>query len=156
MNDACVGESAPEKGVATIEAAYQKGSITAVAFKNGVECSRYTLCTTDKAAAIKVTAEKDTFAADRRDLCYFDISITDGQGRIVNEAQDELVCTVMGGELMGIFSGDPCNEDQYTSNRCHAFKGRAVAIVRTDKPGNVGIKVYSENLAAGYACAKAE
>ena len=62
----------------------------------------------------------------------------------------------MNGELLAIFSGDPRNEDQYTSNRCHAFKGRAVAVVRTNTPGTVGVKVYSDGLAAGYASAKAE
>lgn len=156
VNDAPVGESVPEKGVASIETVYQKGSITAVAFKEGTECGRYTLCTTGSAAAIDVTAEKASFAADRRDLCYFDISIVDAQGRVVNEAQNEIACTVMNGELLAIFSGDPRNEDQYTSNRCHAFKGRAVAVVRTNTPGTVGVKVYSDGLAAGYACAKAE
>ncbi|MBQ3222454.1 MAG: hypothetical protein IJC54_02995 [Clostridia bacterium] len=155
VNDTLVGESVPEKGVATIETVYQKGAITAVAFKGGAECGRYTLRTTGSAAAIDVAAEKAQFAADNRDLCYFDISIVDSEGRIVNEAQHELTCTVMGGELLGIFSGDPCNEDQYTSNRCHAFKGRALAIVRTKNPGAVGIKVYCEGLAAGYASSEA-
>ena len=61
----------------------------------------------------------------------------------------------MGGELLGVFSGDPCNEDQYTSNRCHAFKGRALAIVRTKNPGAVGVKIYCEGLAAGYASSEA-
>lgn len=156
VNGGMVGESIPVKGVATIDTAYRKGEITAVAYKAGQECSRYTLHTTGAAAVIKVTAEKPELAADNRDLCYFDISITDGDGRIVNEAQHELTATVMGGELMGIFSGDPCNEDQYTSNRCHAFKGRAVAIVRTKNAGTVGIKVYAENLAGGYASVTAK
>ncbi|MGN1127452.1 MAG: hypothetical protein ACI4T6_00695, partial [Candidatus Flemingiibacterium sp.] len=58
-------------------------------------------------------------------------------------------CIVDGGELMGIFSGDPCNEDQYGSNICHAFEGRAVAIVRASKPGDVTVIVGSEGLYSG-------
>jgi hypothetical protein len=57
---------------------------------------------------------------------------------------------------MGIFSGDPANEDQYGSNRCHAFEGRAVAIVRTSKPGTVKLIVGGEGLYSGSAAVKAE
>lgn len=155
VNDEKIAETIPVKAVATLHTTYQKGSITAVAYKNGQECSRYTLYTTKEPSAIKITAEHPEFKADYRDLCFFDISIHDGDGRLVTEAEPELTCTVMGGELMGIFSGNPYNEDQYTSNKCHAFKGRALAIVRTKDPGTVGIKVYAKGLAGGYASALA-
>jgi beta-galactosidase len=63
---------------------------------------------------------------------------------------------VEGGSLMGIFSGDPKNDDRYGSNACHAFEGRAVAIVRTNTPGQVRITVISDGLAAGSASVTAE
>ena len=155
VNDVPVGESVPEKGIASIETIYIKGKITAAAYKDGKEYARCSLQTTGKACAINVEAEKQEFAADRRDLCYFDISIVDQEGRLVVDGESEITCTVMGGELLGIYSGNPCNEDQYTSNTCHTFKGRALAIVRTKDPGTVGIKVYGKELAAGYAQATA-
>ncbi len=151
VNDEIIGESIPEKGIASINTVYKKGSITAVAYKNGKECSRYTLNTTGPAAVIDVVAEQNEFLADNRDLCYFDISVTDTDDNIIAEAENEITCTVTGGELMGIFSGCPCNEDEYTSSSCHTFKGRALAIVRTKKAGVVGIKVYADGLSSGYA-----
>lgn len=151
LNGREIGESIPEKGIASIVTKYEMGDITAVAYKDGKECSRYTLSTVDEPAAIDIFAERGEFQADNRDLCYFDISVVDGKGRLVAEAEHEIKCTVYGGELMGIFSGNPCNEDKYTSNACHVFKGRAVAVVRAKNPGTVGVLVYSDELASGLA-----
>lgn len=156
INDREVGRCTPEKAIARFNTVYEKGDITAVAYKDGKETSRYTLSTTGEACAINVAPERNEFRADRRDLCYFDISIVDKDGNLVNSAQNELTCSVQGGELMCIFSGDPKNEDQFGTNKCHAFKGRALAVVRAAKPANVNIVVYSDSLAQGHAKATAK
>ena len=67
-----------------------------------------------------------------------------------------MTCTVDGGELMGIFSGDPANEDQFTSNVCHAFTGRALCIIRAAKPGKVTVTVAGEGLAPDTVTVTAE
>ncbi len=156
VNGKKIGESVPEKAIATIETVYEKGSITAVAYKNGKEASRYTLETTGEAAMVQITPEKYELICDRRDLCYFDITVTDKEGRVVSAAENELSCTVTGGELMGIYSGDPANEDKYASNRCHAFKGRALAIVRTENAGNVTLTVSADALAGASVTVSAK
>lgn len=156
INGREVGRCTPQKAIAKFNTVYEKGDITAVAYKDGKEVSRYTLSTTGEASEINVKPEKSEFRADRRDLCYFDISITDNNGALVSTAQNELACMVQGGELMCIFSGDPKNDDQYGTNKCHAFKGRALAVVRAAKPADVSIVVYSDNLAAGHAKATAK
>ena len=120
-----------------------------IAYKNGVECGRSSLQTVGKPAAVQVCAETDSLTADNRDLCYLDITIVDADGKRIPDAKNALYCSVEGGSLMGIFSGDPCNEDAYGSNACHAFEGRAVAIVRTNKPGQVKITVISDGLSTG-------
>ena len=61
-------------------------------------------------------------------------------------AENELSCTCSGGDLMCIFSGNPKNEDNYTSNKCHAFEGRSIAVIRAKTPGNITITVEGENL----------
>lgn len=149
INGKLVGESVPEKTIATLNTVYEKGEITAVAFRNGKEFSRYTLETTDKAAAINVVAEKAEFVADNRDLCYFDITVVDGKNRLVVDGEEEITAYVTGGELMGIFSGNPISEDDFASTTCHTFKGRALAIVRAKDAGRVSILVTGKNLASG-------
>jgi len=151
LNGRELGVSRPEKAIATMDIPYEKGEISVIAYKNGAECGRSSLHTTGAAYGVQVTAETPSLKADARDLCYFDITITDAAGARVAAAKSALTCLVDGGELMGIFSGDPANEDQYGSNRCHAFEGRAVAIVRTATPGTVKVTVGGEGLYSGSA-----
>ena len=85
------------------------------------------------------------------DIAGYHYRITDENGDRVTEAMHELTCLVDGGELMGIFSGDPCNEDQYTTPHCHAFEGRALIIIRAKEPGKVTVTVGSNGLRAAAA-----
>ena len=156
INGNKAGESVPLKGIASLVTIYEKGSITAVTYKGNNETGRYTLYTTDEASVIDVLPERTEFKADNRDLCYFNIKVQDREGRVVTSAEHKLNCIVQNGELLGIFSGNPANDDKYTSDTCHAYKGCAVAVVRTNKSGVVKINVYSENLASGYAQVEAK
>ena len=108
-----------------------------------------------KPAKIRVSREKAQLRADNRDLCYFQITVEDQEGSRIPDAKNELTCLVEGGELLGIFSGDPKNEDEYTTNRCHAFEGRALAIIRTKTPGTVTVTVGSPGLKNGVDSAEA-
>lgn len=151
-----IGRSKPEKAVAVYDIPYEKGEISVIAYKNGIKCGRSSLHTVGTAAAVRVEAETKSIKPDNRDLCYFDITVTDKNGDRVPFAKNELHCAVEGGKLMGIFSGDPCNEDAYGSDTCHAFEGRALAIVRTNTPGKVKVTVIGHGLAAGYDTVTAE
>lgn len=155
LNGREIGRARPEGAIASLDIPYEKGELTAVAYKNGAECGRSSLHTVGAPAGVKVEPESSAFAADHRDLCYFDITVVDATGERVPDAGNELTCLVDGGELMGVFSGDPKNEDQYTSNRCHAFQGRALAIVRASAPGQVTVHVGGSGLRTGTAKATA-
>ncbi|MBQ8510473.1 MAG: DUF4982 domain-containing protein [Clostridia bacterium] len=156
VNGRRLGTSKPEKVIATFDIPYEKGKISVIAYKNGEVCGKSSLHTVGAPAAVKVEAETASLAADNRDLCYFDITVVDENGDRVPDAKSALTCIVDGGELMGIFSGDPANEDRYGSNACHAFEGRAVAIVRTTKPGQVKVTVGSAGLLSGSDTVTAE
>ena len=149
LNGKSLGRSRPEKAIATFDISYEKGEISVIAYKNGEECGRSSLHTVGAPAAVKVEAETKSIAADNRDLCYFDITITDTNGDRVPYAGNAISCLVDGGELLGIFSGDPKNEDQYGSNACHAFEGRALAIVRAKAPGKLTLTVGGPGLVSG-------
>ncbi len=149
------GTAKQEYGVATIDIPYQKGKLKAEAYKNGVKVGEDLLTTTGEAAKVKVTPETNSLLADNRDLCYFDIEITDNNGSLISAADCEISCSCSGGELMCVFSGNPANEDQYGSNRCHVFYGRAVAVVRTKKPGKVSFTAIADGLDAGLSSVQA-
>ena len=149
LNGKEVATAVPNECIATAYIPYEKGIITAEAIKDNEVINTFTLTTATEPNKIVVVPAKDTITADRRDLCYFDISICDVSGNIIATAADKLQCTVDGGELLCIFSGDPCNDDQYTSDTCHAFKRRAVAVVKADNKGKINIKVTCAGLADG-------
>ena len=135
---------------------YEKGTVEAIAYKNGVECGRSALHTVGAVSKITVLPETDRLQADNRDLCYFDITVADANGNRIPDAKNQLRCLVTGGSLLGVFSGDPANDDQYGSDTCHAYEGRAVAIVRANRPGKVNVVVLSEGLASGHGTVTAE
>lgn len=155
VNGRILGRTAPIKAIAVCYIPYQPGEITAVAYKNGEECGRSSLHTVKAPSKLTVIPESASLTADNRDLCYFDIYVTDENGDRIPDAKAELECSVDGGELLGIFSGDPANEDQYGSNKCHTFEGRAVAIVRASTPGRVSVNINSSGLSAGHAVVEA-
>ncbi len=155
VNGRCLGRTAPVKAIATCDIPYEKGEIAVIAYKNGAECGRSSLKTVGAPAAVTVKAETGSICADNRDLCYFDITVVDADGARVPDARTELIALVDGGELMGVFSGDPKNEDQYGSNICHAFEGRALAIVRSATPGEVKVTVGANGLRSGSDCCAA-
>ena len=156
VNGREVGRSTPVKAIATLDIPYEKGTIEAVAYQNGIECGRSSLHTVGTAANLSVVPETNTLKADNRDLCYFDITITDENGDRIPDAKNQLRCLVTGGTLMGVFSGDPANDDQYGSDTCHAYEGRAVAIVRANRPGTVKVLVLSDGLASDCGTVVAE
>ena len=147
INGRLVGSSAPAEGIASLDTIYEKGSICAVAYKNGERISEYTLYTAGELRQINMYAESESIAADGRDLCFIPISLTDREGRLIVDGDREIACSVSGGELLALFSGDPMTTDDATSNKCHTFKGRALAVVRAKNAGVVNVTVYSEGLA---------
>ena len=146
LNGRIIGRSSPNKGIATLNTTYEPGEICAVAYKDGKEVSRYTLRSFGKPERIILSPEKENLVADGRDLLYVRMYVTDGVGTTVDSYEGALHCSIEGGEMMGFFSGDPKNEDQYGSASCHAFGGEAVLIVRTKKKGKITIRVHSDNL----------
>jgi hypothetical protein len=91
--------------------------------------------------------ESKTLIADGRDLCYIPISLTDCDGQRIVSDDREITCNVSGGELMALFSGDPMSTDDASNNKCHTFKGRALAIIRSKSVGTVHVTVHSKGLA---------
>lgn len=149
INGRNLGRSVPQKAIAYMDVAYEPGELSVITYKDGKPCGGASLRTVGKAFGISVIAEKNSLTADGRDLCFFDISVNDADGNRIPDAKTRLTCIVTGGELLGIFSGDPKNEDMYGADVCHAFYGRAVAIVKTKSPGNVTVTVGGEGLCAG-------
>ena len=152
LNGTEIGRAVPVKGIASVEIPYQKGEVTAIAVRNGIEEMRFSLKTTEKAYKVKIVPESDSITADNRELCYYDIFVVDENDNLVTDGEFEIECELFNGELLGVFSGNPCNEDQYGSNKCHTFCGKAVAIVKCRYPGNIKLIVSAKGLKSCLDC----
>lgn len=155
LNGKVLGRSRPQKAIAYFTVPYEKGTVTATAYKNGEKCGSSALMTVGAPATITVEAEAESLIADGRDLCYLDIAVADSDGNRVPYAEKEIVCTVRGGELLGVFSGDPASRDRFGSNVCHTFDGRALAVIRAHSPGALTVTAECDGLDVGCATVKA-
>lgn len=120
--------------------------MTAIAIRNGVEETRFSLKTTGKAYKIMLVPETDSFIAYSRELCCYDIFVADENGNLVTDGEFELECRTFNCDLLGIYSGNPKNEDRYGSDKCRTFGGKATAIISCSRPGEIQVFVNAEGL----------
>ncbi len=149
LNGRELGRVKPEKAIATMDIPYEKGELKAVAFKDGAQQKSSVLITTGSPDKISVFPE---LPADKSELLFFDIEISDANGNRIADASNETECEVYGGKLMAMFSGCPNNDDDYASNKCHVFQGRALAVVKRDPEADkTGVILKSDGLKCGTA-----
>lgn len=151
LNGRRVGVARPEKGCAALDVPWEPGRLVARAAKGGAAAGESALETTGGPAALALLPEAPALLADRRDLAFVRIEVRDAAGRRVDESAAPLACRVEGGELLGVFSADPRSEDAYGSPECHAYEGRALAVLRAAAPGEVVLSVSSPAL-PGAVC----
>ena len=151
VNGVLVGEAVPSEARAELDTVYEPGELLTVAYKDGKEHSRCVIKTIGEARAVTVEPEAPELLADNRDLCYFNISIVDKDGAVDVHSEREIVASVTGGELLGIYSANPISDDAFYENKCHVFKGRALAVVRASERGKVTVSISSEGLLSGKA-----
>lgn len=110
------------------------------------------LTTAGEAVAIKLITDRRTIKADGHDCAHIETQIVDEQGVRVPDADNMLIVSVTGnGRLLGLDSGDLSSHEPYTSHRCKAFHGRALAIIQSSKDaGEIQISVKSKNMTEQY------
>lgn len=147
INDKLVAETKPVKAIATLDTAvYEKGTITAVAIKDGKEQSRATLYTCSKPSKLLLNVENNGYTWEDRRLIYVDITVTDSDGNIIRDYDETLSAEVVGGSLEAIFCARPCCDDDYTASTCHTFRGQALAVIKTTVGSDVTLKITSGEL----------
>jgi len=127
---------------------YDAGTLKAVGTKDGKIVSTMEVSTTGEPAAIFLSVDRSTLAADRRDATHIVVEIRDEQGRVVPTADNEVIFEVLGeGKLIGADNGDPLSHEDYKANHRKAFNGLGLAIVQsTGNAGNIKITASSPAL----------
>ena len=133
---------------AVIPVPYAPGTLRVAGVENGREVESRTLETAGKAARIRLSADRTTMAADGQSLTYVNVEITDKSGRPMPIADNLLQFELEGpATLLATCSGDLKDCVPYTSPERKAWKGRAMAVVKSGKtPGEVTLTVKGKGL----------
>ncbi len=137
LNDRLIGEkptTRTQEFKAIFTLPYAPGTLRIVGVENGRETESRTLETAGKPARIRLTADRTEISADGESLVYVIAEITDKQGRVVPNADNLLTFELQGsGTLLATCSADLKDCTAYTAPERKAWKGRAMAVVKSGK-----------------------
>ena len=152
LDDKLVGEkntTRAEEFKAIFTLPYQPGTLRVAGVENGKEMESRTLETAGKPARIRLTADRTEVRPDGESLVYIIAEITDKQGRPVPHADNLLDFDLEGaGKLLATCSANLQDNTAYTNRERKAWKGRAMAVVKTivGKPGVLTLTVTGKGL----------
>lgn len=126
---------------------YEPGVLRAVGKRrDGAVACEAEVRTAGPPAAIRLTAERDTVAADARDVALITFAIVDSSGTAVPTAGNVVRFTVAGGSIVALDNGNLQSHEPYQSDRSAAFNGRGLAILRSAQPGTLRVSAAAEGL----------
>ncbi|MHA6523602.1 glycoside hydrolase family 2 TIM barrel-domain containing protein [Tessaracoccus sp. G1721] len=131
--------------VARFRTPYQRGTLEAIARRQGREVGRSALASAAGSLRLRVQPDRSVLDADGQDLAHLAIELVDGAGTVVMLSGEEVEVVVDGpATLAGLGSADPAPLGSYTDPRDQLFRGRALAVIRaTTEPGDVRVSVRS-------------
>ena len=127
---------------------YEPGALKAVGAKDGKIAATAEIVTTGQPAAIGLSSDRESIAADQRDVAHVTAQILDDNGQVVPTADNEVTFELEGeGSLFGTDNGNPASHEDYKSNRRKAFNGLCLAIVKSSgKAGQIQVSAVSQAL----------
>ncbi|MET7689369.1 glycoside hydrolase family 2 TIM barrel-domain containing protein [Streptomyces sp. NPDC005483] len=131
---------------------YAPGELKAVARRNGKAVATDVLRTAGRPAAVRLTADRTSLAADGRSLVFVTADVVDAHGVVVPDAEHLISFAVTGGSLAGLDNGRQESAERYQASTRTAFHGKALAIVRAGtEPGVLKVTASVEGLRTGIA-----
>ena len=117
---------------------YQPGELKVVVYDaNGNAVGEETIKTAGKPADLKLeawTASDNGLTADGEDLAYVTVSLTDAEGTLIPQADDQLTFEVSGsGSFEAVCNGDATSLESFKQPTMKLFNGQLVVVVRSAK-----------------------
>lgn len=152
LDGATIGRAPVEDFRVTIETTYRAGTLTAVAYVEGVESGRFALTTAGAALVLQARADRQDLRTDGTDLGYVALTLTDENGIVRNGVDRPVTVTVDGpATLQALGSGNPVTTESFSAAAHSTFDGRALAIVRPTGAGEITVTAVAEGCAPGVA-----
>ena len=117
---------------------YQPGELKVVVYDaNGNAVGEETIKTAGKPADLKLeawTASDNGLMADGEDLAFVTVSLTDAEGTLIPQADDQLTFEVSGsGSFEAVCNGDATSLESFKQPTMKLFNGQLVVVVRSAK-----------------------
>ena len=134
---------------------YEPGVLEAAAFDaGGRERGRNRLVSARGELHIQVKPEKETVKCGG--IVYVDIALA-GENKVAEmNADTALTVEVTGGALLGFGSAAPRTAEQFDAGIYTTYWGRAQAVIRAEKPGEITVTVRGKSLPEASAVIRCE
>ncbi|MEO8239525.1 MAG: sugar-binding domain-containing protein [Flavobacterium sp.] len=112
---------------------YEPGTIKAISRKDGKTVLETEIHTAGTATKIDLKADKTTIKNDGYELVYVTVSVTDADGNLVPNADNQINFEVTGGgRLVGLDSGYQANLDSFKASSYKVYNGKCIAIIQSN------------------------
>jgi hypothetical protein len=139
INDKSLGKKEVKKAYVEYELPYEKGSLKALGYDiNGNFMEEYVLSSSAK-ASMNLSLD---YTGDDLSIIY--VKYMDEYSTLDTTIEKEISVEVEGARLLGFGSANPKTEDNYLSNKCHTWKGMAMAIIKKESENPI-IRVKSND-----------
>ena len=127
---------------------YTPGTLTARGYNGGRVAATYTCRTAGPAAALQLSDEISTLAADGESVAPIAVTVVDARGNPVPNADNLVSATISGdGLIVGMGNGDPACHESNTAHQIHAFNGKCMVMVRAGRTvGTIHLTVAAKGL----------
>jgi beta-galactosidase len=161
LNTKLIGEQATteeQQFKATFTVPYTPGLLSAAGVMDNKELETTILQTSGSAASIKLIPDRTKISADGQDLSFITIEVTDKDGKLQPNAQNQLQFSINGpGVIAGVDNADIKDLDPYIGTARKAWHGRALVVIRsTRNAGDIKLNVSSSGLKDAVAVIRAE
>lgn len=161
LNTKLIGEKATteeQQFIATFTVPYTPGLLSAAGVMDNKELETTILQTSGNAASIKLIPDRTKISADGQDLSFITIEVTDKDGKLQPNAQNQLQFGINGpGVIAGVDNADIKDLDPYIGNVRKTWHGRALVVIRsTRNVGDIKLNVNSPGLKDAVAVIRSE
>ena len=126
---------------------YEPGVLRAVGKRrDGTVACHDEVRTAGPAAALRLTPDRDTIAADPRDVSLVSFEVVDAPGTVVPTADNVVRFTVTGGAIVALDNADLQDHDPYQVDHRRTYHGRGIAILRATQVGSLRITATADGL----------
>ncbi len=154
LNDKLIGEKPTgreQEFKAVFSVPYAPGTLKALGLRGDRLVAGSVLTTAEKAAKLRVAADRTVLQADGEDLSFVTVEVVDANGRPDLHADQEVQFEINGpGTIAAVGNGDGQDADSYHSNQRKLFQGRAMVVIRASRQaGAISLTAKSTGLSDG-------